>query len=445
MAETSTCISNSQETAVNLHQLSPKALTKYQNRVQNQLTVKLTYKDPLLKITVHRKDGLFECFYGCIAHRDPASLRVHLFKSICRICLHTTTAQKHALRCKQVRSSTDTPRLVDFSPCREQDLLELELEEDESVAKAAILREITVPHELIGAYFTIDTDDDFQDEVEECPPTTLTPIDFSAVTFPPEQHTVLHHPSISLRSLGIAVNTLFRCVICLQCSRAVECLGLPRHLHQHLKYVDIPVTLCEDLAQEFEIVPLANIKYYKTPVPPVFGVPVEPVPFHFCEVCHRGYQHSSGLRSHQYQTANRESGQRHSGMRMGYAQIITDGPNRRYFEVDISSLRPRVNEDYSTLFEQQHPLPVDFSKLPIRSVQDAQNLSQFFYRERWTSFVEGYQPHEIIEACRSALPNETLGEAIKQAAVRHLSDAQKKISSQQSFGLLKKIAQICPK
>lgn len=322
----------------------------------------------------------------------------------------------------------------------------MEIEEDESIAKAAILEtEIVVPQQLIGTFIAIDSDDETFDEPDDCPPTSLLPIDFSSMTFPPDKYTVLHHPSISLQPLGLCINTLFCCVICLQCARAVEWAGLPRHLHQHLKYVDIPVTLCDDLKQTFKIVPLADVKYFKTPVPPVFGVPIEPNPFHFCEVCHRGYQHPSGLRSHQYQSATRSSGEAHSGSRIGYAQIITDGPNRRYFQVDVTSLRPRAIIDYANLFEEQHPLPVDFSKLPMRSVEDAQNLGQFFYRERWTSFVQGYQPHEIMDACRAALPTDALGEAIKQAAVRHLTNVQTKITQQQAFGLLKKIAQICPK
>lgn len=71
----------SQDNPADTTHLSTEKLSKYQQRIQAQLSVTIAYKNPDLKLKIQRQNGLFDCHYGCISYKDPASLRVSSFRS----------------------------------------------------------------------------------------------------------------------------------------------------------------------------------------------------------------------------------------------------------------------------------------------------------------------------------------------------------------------------
>ncbi|KAF8963704.1 hypothetical protein BDZ97DRAFT_1919490 [Flammula alnicola] len=398
--------------------------SKYLQRVKHQEKAQVRYRDPDETFDVTRGElHSFWCVRCTKAYEDPVSLR------------------KHAVTCSQIPGA-HSPRST-LSPALDPQML-TDTDLDESTLKEALRRDlITVPPHPFGEVIVIVSDSDTSDneELEHLP---LSKFDPSSVIHEPDEYTIINHPTINLPALGIVINTLLKCVICLHCSRAVEFTGIERHIHTHLKFVNIPDALSEDLGTEFGLVPLKEIGYFSAPIPPVFGIPIYEDPYYFCGKCHRGYQDYPTLRSHQSNKERCTVERKEKSFHVGYAQSITKGSRKRNFQVDIACLRSREEIDYANLFEVHHPPPLNFSQLPMRSPEDEQNLGQFFYREKWASFVAGYTPEEIREACRGAMPDEPVGQALKAAANRYITNIQASIQDQQTYGFLKSIAQISP-
>ncbi|KAF8953005.1 hypothetical protein BDZ97DRAFT_1930113 [Flammula alnicola] len=373
--------------------------SKYLQRVKHQEKAQVRYRDPDETFDVTRGElHSFWCVRCTKSYEDPVSLR------------------KHAVTCSQIPGA-HSPRST-LSPALDPQML-TDTDLDESTLKEALRRDlITVPPHPFGEVIVIVSDSDTSDneELEHLP---LSKFDPSSVIHEPDEYTIINHLTINLPALGIIINTLLKCVICLHCSRAVEFTGIERHIHTHLKFVNIPDALSEDLGTEFGLVPLKEIGYFSAPIPPVFGIPIYEDPYYFCGKCHRGYQDYPTLRSHQSNKERCTVERKEKSFHVGYAQSITKGSRKRNFQVDIACLRSREEINYANLFE------------------DEQNLGQFFYREKWASFVAGYTPEEIREACRGAMPDEPVGQALKAAANRYITNIQASIQDQQTYGFLK--------
>jgi hypothetical protein len=305
--------------------------------------------------------------------------------------------------------------------------------------------EIVVPPELLGAVIELSSDSEESDT--EAPDVLSFPprFDQSLYIRTPDRYTIVYDDQFNLPALGIVINTLFRSIICIKCAYGVQVSCLERHLRAHLKIVDIPENLGDTLEVKYKIVAHKDIEYFSKPVPPVFGVDIYENPYIFCGTCHRGYQDLATLKAHKSnrkRCAKGDNGPNYTG----YGQCINEGSHRRIFRVDVTKLvrKDQVRPDYLSIFKATHPPPTDFSKLPMRSPEDEQNLSQFFSREGWLTFVDGYTGDEIVEACRGSNPDEPLGVALKAAARRYIGKVQPIIQMGHGFGFVKSVAQISP-
>lgn len=300
---------------------------------------------------------------------------------------------------------------------------------------------IRVPEDYSGEVIDLTSDAEMLEFERRLPP----PFDAYLYIRAPDSYTIVSHLTINLTALGITINVSLKCVVCIQCCRAVDYTALHDHIHSHTSYIDIPDTLSRDLAEEFDLALLANTEYPSIAIPPVFGIPIQTEVFYFCGACHRGYHDMETLRVHQASRCHAPRKARSAYM--AYAQCLTKGKNKRWFPVDISGLERRkdAQPDYASLFENTHPPPVDFSKLPIQNLDDEQNLGQFLFREGWLAFMDGFTPEEMVEGSRGiTADDEPWAIALKGASLRFLTKIQPLIDEQQTFGLLKAIAEICP-
>lgn len=296
--------------------------------------------------------------------------------------------------------------------------------------------EIDIPREISGEAFDLT----FEDSTPE--PPAFDPRRYQQL---PDPYAVLEHETYNLPALGIVINTLLCCVICIECGEGIEPTNIHAHARQHNPHHTAAEAIGDDLTTEFGLVTMERVPYPLYPIPPLFGLPIDPDMLHFCTACHRGFHGVSGLRSHQSSPGRCDA--RGRGFYVGHGQMLTNGKHRRYFPVNVSGLKPPPSPsvDYSLVFEQTLPPPVDYSKAPIRNVEDQQNLNTFLFREGWLDAVNGFSPEDILEAVR--MPNDDDGlwaRALQKAAHRSLEYVQCLISEHHGFGLTEAIAQFYP-
>ncbi|KAF8868612.1 hypothetical protein CPB84DRAFT_1857350 [Gymnopilus junonius] len=281
-------------------------------------------------------------------------------------------------------------------------------------------------------------------EFERCQPPPFNPSDYICL---PDASTITAHKAVNLQALGLVVNKTFKIVICLHCHRAPDIETIVAHVKEHLpKPIAIPANLSELLITTFGVVPLRLVRYFSSPIPPVFGVNVYRDPYVFCKTCNRGYANLSILRGHQSNAGRCHNPRKERRYYMSYAQSLTFTSHHRYFPVDITRLQRRTEAqpDYVAVFTVTHPPAVDFSALPLQDVEDELNLNQFMFREGWNSYTRDKLASDIIESSRAALKEETWGFASLKAATRYLGKIQGLINQHYSFGLLTQIGDICP-
>lgn len=263
----------------------------------------------------------------------------------------------------------------------------------------------------------------------------------------PDEHTISAHGSRNLLALGIVVNTLLKCVICVECGEGVEPHALCVHARKHNPYHTASDPLVEELVGEYNLVTMDQVPYPDHSIRPLFGLAIHPEPLYFCGTCHRGFRTVPSLTSHQSSMARCDVSRKDRFSYRGYGQRLTNGKHRRFFPVDVSGLecRSTPDVDYSEMFSSTMPPPVDYSKVPIQDVEDKQNLSSFLFREGWLEAVQGYTASELNEATR--LPTKydaPWGKGLQMAAHRAMAHVQPLIGRQHGFGLTESIAQFYP-
>jgi hypothetical protein len=243
--------------------------------------------------------------------------------------------------------------------------------------------------------------------------------------------------------MGIVINLYFRCVICLNCERAVDTTKLVEHIRKDLPLCEVPVELPAVLETTYNLVPYSTIVYTRGPIPPIFGIPLQPNPFFFCE-CGKGYSTIEALRPHQTRVGDRECPARSKKIRFhkGYGQRLT--ANRSIFEVEPIEwlIASEDHFQYPLAFSRSLPPLRNYSKMEIKGAEDEMNTSSFFYTQRWLEHLEGFTPEDIQEVNKESAPDEVpFGERLREVAVEFLSQANAEIKKHNSFGILRVMGQ----
>ena len=258
----------------------------------------------------------------------------------------------------------------------------------------------------------------------------------------PDDQTIVHHPSYDLPRYGISINLRLRCLVCLNCNRAIDCDKMIDHLKKDLPLVEVPSDLPATLQTAYNLVTYTNVKYPEGPIPPVYGILLEPQQAYFCD-CGHGNHTLSTLRIHQNRTEERPCPRRLHNPRhhIGYAQRLTN--NRRLFEVDISMMRPVSDDDthYPLAYRQSLPALREYSKLEIKGAEDEMNVSSFFYKERWLDHLKGYTPEDIMEVCKDVTTEFPLAGVLRKVAYEFLRRSNELIKRHSSFGLPRAMGQ----
>jgi hypothetical protein len=258
----------------------------------------------------------------------------------------------------------------------------------------------------------------------------------------PGDHTIVHHPTINLPSMGIVINTHFRCIICINCQRAVNAINVISHIRHDLPLVEVPDDLACILQNTYQLVPYDSIIYNSSPVNPVFGIPLEPSVLYFCE-CGKGYNAYDTLRIHQNRVAERSCPLAGKGpsFHKGYGQRLT--ANRSFFEIDPTPWRIDLDQfsSFPLTFCQSLPPLRDYSTMEIKGAEDEMNTSSFFHTQRWLSHLEGYSPDDISEVTKALTPEAAFGDRLRQVSETFLLSANSEIKNHNSFGILKLMGQ----
>ena len=274
-----------------------------------------------------------------------------------------------------------------------------------------------------------------------CSPCELAPLLEGDYRPLPTDETVVDHPAVNLPSLGIVINLHFRCIICINCERAINPSNLDEHIHKDLPLVEFPSDLQMILEKTYKVVPYSTVKYSPGPISPVFGVPLHRLPLFFCE-CGKGYNNLNVLRVHQTRDERpcplRAMNPKYH---QGYGQRLTS--NHPYFEVDPSVWLKDQDDrtHYRTAFARSLPPLCDYSTMEIKGAEDEMNTSSFFYTERWLSHLEGYSPKDVQEVLLLSTNEAPYGERLRMVAEQFLDLANAKIKSYTSFGILKMMGQ----
>ncbi|KAF8801839.1 hypothetical protein BYT27DRAFT_7261632 [Phlegmacium glaucopus] len=275
-----------------------------------------------------------------------------------------------------------------------------------------------------------------------CSPQELPPISIHDYTPFPDENTVVHHPPYNLPSMGIIINTHFRCIICLNCQRAVNASNLIEHVRKDLPLVEVSEDLPSILEAYYNLLPYASIVYGRTTISPVFGIPLEKNPIYFCD-CGKGYATYETLRTHQTRVGERSCllRQQSPSYHQGYGQRLTG--HRNFFEVDPSRwcLAPNDYSHFPLAFSRSLPPLRDYSKMEIKGAEDEMNTSSFFFTQRWLAHLEGFSPEDVNEVTKQLSPDAPFGERLRQVAEEFLSLANAQIKKHNSFGILKLIGQ----
>jgi len=127
---------------------------------------------------------------------------------------------------------------------------------------------------------------------------------------------------------------------------------------------------------------------------------------------------------------------------MGYGQLITIDKTRRYIQVDIGTLTNKKVIDYAKVFMSQPPPFVDHSLYPISGPEDDMNLNSFFASDGWLAHVEGLLPADLVDARRTSETGDSMGEELRNLALRYLQKIQLHIRDNITFGIMRTIGSV---
>jgi len=254
----------------------------------------------------------------------------------------------------------------------------------------------------------------------------------------------MEHFEYNLASYGIVINMLLRVAICIECEKTIALSSLVLHIRAHLKFVDVPCGLADGLRASFALE--EALVWPKTPIKPIFPIPIEPEPLVFCNNCNKGYATVNSVHSHQRARKCSDTLPPSDTYHNGYGQLIHIGRARGYLEVIVNDLVKKTDKqiDHAALFMDNLGGIRDYANMPVRLPEDEMNLSSFYHRDGWLQHLEGYTAADLSEAYRASTSEDPGGEILRNLAYRYLREAQENIKTHSGFGLMRALGSVMP-
>lgn len=254
----------------------------------------------------------------------------------------------------------------------------------------------------------------------------------------------MEHPDYNLASYGIVVHKILRAAICVECQRPILPSSLVSHIQMHLKFVDVPCGLSDELSSSFQL--NETLGWPKTPIAPVFPIPIHDDPLLFCNACHKGYASLASLHAHQRTRKCSTHLSSSDTYHYGYGQLIHMGKKRSYLEVIIDELLDKTDSqiDHAALFMDNLGGIRDYANVPVRLPEDEMNLSSFYHRDGWLQHLGGYTAVDLSEAYRASTSEDPGGDILRDLAYRYLKHAQENIKVHSGFGLMRALGSVLP-
>ncbi|KAF7371537.1 hypothetical protein MVEN_00008600 [Mycena venus] len=209
----------------------------------------------------------------------------------------------------------------------------------------------------------------------------------------PDEHTVIHHPTLNLPAFDIIINTLYRVVICLSCATAVELGSIEDHIHSHFPSIPVPNGLAAQLTAEYNLVSQKDIVYPRNSPPPIYGLRLTKDTYFFCGRCGRGYADADTLYSHQHQTARCPSNGLPNSHTIGFGQYFTMSRHHRIFQVDpfkLPPFEPETPDQAFEIYKATRPAAIDYSNTPFVMPLRDQDQHLLLNREGWGDHISSY-------------------------------------------------------
>ena len=260
----------------------------------------------------------------------------------------------------------------------------------------------------------------------------------------PDENTVMEHCEYNLASYGIVINMLLRVAVCVECEKTIALSSLVSHIRTHLKFVDIPSGLPDELQTSFAL--KETVVWPKTPIKPIFPIPIHPEPLVFCNNCNKGYTTISSVQSHQRTRKCSDTLRPSDSYHNGYGQLIHLGKARSYLQVVVDDLVKKTDKqiDHAALFMDNLGGIRDYANMPVRLPEDEMNLSSFYHRDGWLQHLEGFTAADLSEAYRRSTSEDSGGEILQKLAYRYLKESQENIKIHSGFGLMRALGSVMP-
>jgi hypothetical protein len=260
----------------------------------------------------------------------------------------------------------------------------------------------------------------------------------------PDENTVMEHCDYNLASYGIVINKLLCVAVCIECKKTVILSLLVSHIQTHLKFVDVPCGLADELGPFFKL--SDTVVWPKIPINPVFPIAIQPEPFIFCNNCNKGYASVNSINSHQRLRKCSDGIPPSKACHNGYAQLIHIGKTRGYLEVIVDDLVKKTDKpiDHAALFMDNLGGIRDYANVPVRLPEDEMNLSSFYHRDGWLHHLQGYTAVDLSEAYRPSTSEDPGGHILRHLAYRYLKESQENIKTHSGFGLMRALGSVMP-
>jgi hypothetical protein len=205
----------------------------------------------------------------------------------------------------------------------------------------------------------------------------------------------------AMASVGIAVNTRARVIICLACRQAIQPNRLYDHIRRHAP-MRLPLHACDTILGAYDLIQNPAKARPTTKIAAVYGLDLVSG-YLACGSCGYACRSDPALQRHRV----RRTRCTRSSFGLSYAQTFTPSSGRMYFAVDVTaSASMEVDEGFDPVTHlKQKYAPVPFQQLAITSPQNPRDSNHFLQLEKWGQFVNGKTGEEIREVVRERKPD----------------------------------------
>ena len=198
-----------------------------------------------------------------------------------------------------------------------------------------------------------------------------------------------------MASVGIAVNTRARVVLCLECRQAIR----PKLLYDHIRHhppMELALHICNDIAETHDLLPDPETRPGAV-IAAVYGLDLLSG-YLSCDTC--GYACKSKKTMERHKKKSTHS----SFSDSRYVQTFVSSAHRMYFGVQLPNAEVAEEIFDPVTYLKQKFAPTPFQHIPITSPQDPRDAHHFLQIEHWGKFVAGRTGAEITTVVREREP-----------------------------------------